>query len=172
MTLSARSRLLLVLVACWAAACDEDHLAPRSAPGSPPPYAAAAAPGAQADPAARPQRMMGHVAFGSPALRGGQIPGAQGVLAATAAGVNRCYLHGLQQSPTLAGSLTLRLAIGPTGQVLSVTPGAVSGLSQELVACLVQGYQQVVFPPPDGATEATLDLPITFSPVEAPRPRP
>ncbi len=117
-----------------------------------------------------PRGPIGNASIGGVVLRGGQIANAQAMLAGTARGVRRCYNHGLAQSPTMAGSLWLRLAIGPTGQVRTVTPRAVTGLSQELVTCLLQGYQQVVFSPPDGAGEATMDIPLTFTLIEAPRP--
>ena len=189
------SALALSVLAGMMGACADEPLIPAKAPGSPaatsnfapnaaiyptsPGYqsgwnagsaSSAAPPAGDLAPAPSPRRTIGHVSIGSARLSGGQVANVQTVLAGTAGGVRRCHLVGLHQSPTMAGSLWLRVAIGPTGQVRSVTPGAVTGLSQELVTCLLVGYQQVVFSPPDGAGEATLDVPITFTFAEMPRP--
>lgn len=195
MRISWLSALALSALAGSIVACADEQLVPAKAPGAPaaisnfapnaaiyptsPGYqsgwnagsaSSAAPPAGDLVPPPAPRRTIGHVQIGSARLSGGQVANVQTVIAGTAGGVRRCHLGGLHQSPTMAGSLWLRLAIGPTGQVRSVTPGAVTGLSQELVACLLQGYQQVVFSPPDGSGEATLDVPIAFTVTEMPRP--
>jgi FecR protein len=79
------------------------------------------------------------------------------------AGLQRCYERALKQRPDLDGRLTMRLSVGPAGQVRQAQPrGTSATLPEELVACLRTVSGQWRFPATGSAL--TFDVPLRLLP--------
>jgi hypothetical protein len=103
---------------------------------------------------------VGNAQVGGASVSGGNVANASSVVAGMSAGFRRCYNRGLQEDPSMKGSVRITARIGPNGEVLSATPSG-SGLSGTVVSCVVARVQSAQFAPPDGGG-ATIVIPVTF----------
>lgn len=103
----------------------------------------------------------GNAHVGGAAVSGGSVANASSVVAGMSAGFRRCYNKGLQEDPTMKGSVRITARIGPNGEVLSATPSGGSGLSGTVISCVVARVQSAQFAPPEGGG-ATVVIPVTF----------
>jgi hypothetical protein len=103
----------------------------------------------------------GSANVGGAAVSGGSVSNASAVVAGMAAGFRRCYNKGLQDDPTMKGSVRITAKIGPNGEVLSASPSGGGGLSPGVVSCVVARVQSAQFSPPEGGG-ATIVIPVTF----------
>lgn len=95
-------------------------------------------------------------------LRGGQSTGAlTSALRGRAQSAQGCYNRALRTSE-VSGSMTVRVQVGPGGQVCSASLSADSVHSNEISSCVLSRFRGQTFPPPSGGC-ATLDIPISFS---------
>jgi hypothetical protein len=103
----------------------------------------------------------------------GTVGNAGSVVGAMAPDFRRCYNTGLTQNPDMEGSVKLTVKIGPSGEVVSVTPEDAKGLSAEVVSCLAQRVKSASFAAPEGGG-AIIVIPLTFTtklpPGQAPPP--
>jgi TonB family protein len=78
----------------------------------------------------------------------------------------QCYEAGLSRRVDLRGRVTVRFTIGEQGRVTSVEVADVTDLPDvEAVACIVNSYRDLVFPPPLAGI-VTVVYPIMFEPSE------
>jgi hypothetical protein len=136
-----RKRLALVLVAV--AACG-GNAAPVSAPTS-------AATTAQ------------------PSLDGPRVgtlpaPVIQGVVRAGFGRFRICYEDALQRNSRLQGRVLVNFVIGRTGKVEMSADGGSDIPDPQVVQCVVRGFRELSFPPPDGDGIVTVVFPIVFNP--------
>ncbi|AKT43214.1 AgmX/PglI C-terminal domain-containing protein [Chondromyces crocatus] len=103
---------------------------------------------------------VGSAQVGGAAVSGGNVANASSVVAGMGAGFRRCYNRGLQEDPTMKGSVRITARIGPNGEVLSATPSG-GGLSGTVVSCVVARVMSAQFAPPEGGG-ATVVIPVTF----------
>jgi hypothetical protein len=103
---------------------------------------------------------VGSASIGGAAVSGGSVAQASSVVAGMAAGFRRCYNKGLAEDPNMKGSVRLTAKIGPTGEVLSVSPSG-HGLSGTVVSCVSARVSSAQFAPPEGGS-ATIVIPVTF----------
>ncbi|MGK4002962.1 AgmX/PglI C-terminal domain-containing protein [Sorangium sp. So ce1036] len=104
---------------------------------------------------------VGNAQVGGAAVSGGSVSNAPAVVARMTAGFRRCYNKGLQEDPTMKGSVRITARIGPNGEVLSATPSGGSTLSGTVISCVVARVQSAQFAPPEGGG-ATIVIPVTF----------
>ncbi len=83
------------------------------------------------------------------------------VVAGLKAGFRSCYNSGLNVDPTMSGKVMMEVKISPNGEVGSVTPSGNTGLSDQVVNCLVRKLKNANFDAP-GATGSTAQIPISF----------
>jgi hypothetical protein len=113
---------------------------------------------------ARPtQAPRGNTFVEPPAETGGGVPDAPRVVGGLSAPFRRCYQRGLDVDPLMKGSVRLVAKIGPNGEVTSVSPTAVVGLSGDVVACLAAKVAGAQFSPPTTGG-ATLVIPVRLVP--------
>ncbi|MFO0550688.1 MAG: AgmX/PglI C-terminal domain-containing protein [Polyangiaceae bacterium] len=103
------------------------------------------------------------VTLGAPSVTMGQVDDAMRVIAGMTAGFRRCYWRGLEDDPTLSGSLTIMVKVGPNGEVLSATPTRRAGLTDIVVSCVAARVSSAQFSPPTGG-DARISIPIKFDP--------
>jgi hypothetical protein len=89
------------------------------------------------------------------------VANAGAVVASLRAGFRACYNAGLNVDPTMAGKVILSVKIASTGEVASVDPSGNTGLSENVVQCLVRKVRNAQFDSP-GPNGSTLQIPITF----------
>jgi len=104
---------------------------------------------------------VGSAQVGGAAVSGGNVANASSVVAGMSAGFRRCYNRGLQEDPSMKGSVRVTAKIGPNGEVLSATPSGGGGLSGTVISCVVARVQSAQFSPPEGGG-ATVVIPVTF----------
>lgn len=104
----------------------------------------------------------GGAAIGGASVSGGSVGNAGAVVAGMAAGFRRCYQRGLQEDPTMKGSVRITAKIGPSGEVLSASPSA-SSLSGTVTSCVAGVVSSRTFSPPEGGG-ATIVIPVSFMP--------
>ncbi|WP_437671036.1 AgmX/PglI C-terminal domain-containing protein [Sorangium sp. So ce131] len=104
---------------------------------------------------------VGNAQVGGAAVSGGSVSNASSVVAGMAAGFRRCYNKGLQEDPSMKGSVKITAKIGPNGEVLSASPSGGSNLSGTVISCVVARVQSAQFAPPEGGG-ATVVIPVTF----------
>ncbi len=103
----------------------------------------------------------GSANVGGAAVSGGNVANASSVVAGMAAGFRRCYNRGLQNDPTMKGSVRITAKIGPNGEVLSASPSGGGGLGGDVISCVVARVQSAQFAPPEGGG-ATVVIPVSF----------
>jgi hypothetical protein len=74
----------------------------------------------------------------------------------------RCYDVVLNDNPAAAGRISLKLVIGPRGDVTSATTSATGDLPPSVGSCVVKVARTASFGPADGPTNVT--YPLTFQP--------
>jgi hypothetical protein len=121
---------------------------------------AAAAPGGVGS-AAVVKGPVGNASIGGAAVSGGNVANASAVVAGMAAGFRRCYNKGLQEDPSMKGSVRITAKIGPNGEVLSASPSGGGGLSGTVIGCVTARVSSAQFAPPEGGG-ATVVIPVTF----------
>jgi hypothetical protein len=102
---------------------------------------------------------IGKATVGSIVVKG-SVSNAVVVAAGMAAGFRRCFNKGLQDDPTMRGSLVITATLGPQGEVLSASPSG-GGLSGSVIACVATRVSSAQFAPPDGGA-ATVTIPVKF----------
>lgn len=105
------------------------------------------------------------VAIGSASITGGAMESPDRVIAGLASSFRACYERGLDDAPTSQGTLRLKLRIGADGGVIASTGSVQGDLTRPVVACVRGLAAAVVYPVPKGGG-ATLEIPITFAPME------
>jgi len=97
-----------------------------------------------------------------PPSGGGDIFDAPTVVAGMRGGFRACYKRGLDEDPTMKGSVRITATVGANGEVKSAQPSVGGGkLSSTVVACLANRVRSAQFSPPSGGG-ATLVIPIIF----------
>lgn len=91
----------------------------------------------------------------------GKVGGASRVVARMRAGFRACYNKGLASNPDAAGRVTLKLKIGPGGEVVGVSASSSGNLPGSVVSCLKSRARGGRFAPPEGGT-AVVTVPVTF----------
>jgi hypothetical protein len=104
---------------------------------------------------------VGNAQVGGAAVSGGNVANASSVVAGMGAGFRRCYNKGLQEDPSMKGSVRITARIGPNGEVLSASPSGGAGLSGTVISCVAARVQSAQFAPPEGGG-ATVVIPVTF----------
>jgi hypothetical protein len=81
----------------------------------------------------------------------GNVPGAEGVIAAARGRARACYIAGLDQSPDMEGAVSFSLRIGADGSVagVSVSPGG--DITPGVVRCVENVLRAVRFTEPEGS---------------------
>jgi hypothetical protein len=59
-----------------------------------------------------------------------------------------CYNAALASDPTISGKLSLSIQVGASGEVTGVSP---SGMSGQIVSCIVAAARRLQFAPPGGS---------------------
>ncbi len=103
----------------------------------------------------------GNANVGASSIAGASVSNAEGVVAKLRAGFRNCYQKGLATNPEMAGSVRIVAKIGPNGEVVSATPQA-TGLSPDVVDCVVRRVKSAQFAQPEGGGGATITIPVTF----------
>ncbi|HVJ93561.1 MAG TPA: AgmX/PglI C-terminal domain-containing protein [Labilithrix sp.] len=90
------------------------------------------------------------------------IPDADRKLAMLRATFRQCYERGLRVDPGMTGKVVAKVAVGPSGAVLSagLTPNT-SSLSSDVVTCIATAFKRLKFDAL-GTEGSTLTVPITF----------
>ncbi len=73
----------------------------------------------------------------------------------------RCYETGLNKNPDISGKVTLRITIGLSGAVESVSSTTSGNLPASVVQCVERAAKSRDFPPPQGAV-AVIKVPVSF----------
>jgi TonB family protein len=77
------------------------------------------------------------------------------------AGLRLCYKRGLDEDPTMQGSVRVTAQVGPNGEVRSASPSSGGSLSSGVIACVVNRVRSAQFgAPPSGG--ATVVIPMVF----------
>ncbi|MFO0615595.1 MAG: AgmX/PglI C-terminal domain-containing protein [Polyangiaceae bacterium] len=98
-----------------------------------------------------------------PPIAGGRaVPNASAVVAGLAARFRRCYKDALQLDPAAAGKIRLTTKLGPSGDVVSVTPATTGSLPASAVDCVKRAIEGAHFDAPAGGS-ATIVVPVTFA---------
>jgi hypothetical protein len=100
------------------------------------------------------------VSIGAATVRGGSVPNAQAAIAAIGAGLRRCYDKALQENAGASGTVQVTARVDPGGAV-SVLDESHTGLTPEMVSCVVTQVQAAAFARPEGGA-ATVVIPMTF----------
>jgi tetratricopeptide (TPR) repeat protein len=74
-----------------------------------------------------------------------------------------CYENGMRNDPNLQGRVTVKFVIDRSGAVVMTADGESDLPDQGVVQCVVRGFGNLSFPPPDGGM-TTVVYPIVFSP--------
>ena len=74
-----------------------------------------------------------------------------------------CYEKGLRVSPNLTGRITVKFVIAPDGAVERTSNGGSDLPDQTVVTCVVQSFQSLSFPQPEGG-KVLVTYPIMFVP--------
>jgi hypothetical protein len=104
---------------------------------------------------------VGNAQVGGAAVSGGNVANASSVVAGMGAGFRRCYNKGLQEDPSMKGSVRITARIGPNGEVLSASPSGGGGLSGTVISCVAARVKSAQFAAPEGGG-ATVVIPVTF----------
>ena len=96
-----------------------------------------------------------------PLVSSSKMPSAERVISGLKGKFRVCYNQGLAQNPEMGGSVTMVTKIAPNGEVASVDPSNLVGLSDSVVNCIKRALKNA-----DGFdktdTGATLQLPFKF----------
>lgn len=107
------------------------------------------------------------------ASSGGAEPGVTGTLGTgeiqkvirkALGGVRSCYELGLRRSPTLQGTVTVRMVIGRDGSVTSASVASTTLGDGETEECIVRRLEKLQFPAPQGGEPVVVSYPFAFTP--------
>jgi len=110
------------------------------------------------------QRGPQRIDAGAPGMGSFPIADADQVVASLRPQLKACYQAGLNQDPTLSGSVVILALIAPDGTVDSASLPAPSTLSAPVDTCLIRVVRGAHFSAP-GGTGSKLRIPITFQPI-------
>jgi TonB family protein len=96
-----------------------------------------------------------------PSCTGPGSPALSSALRGRAQSAQGCYNRALRTSE-VSGSMTVRVQVGPSGQVCSASLSADSVHSDAVASCVLGRFRGQTFPPPSGGC-ATVDIPISFT---------
>lgn len=117
-------------------------------------------PGASTTPGGPPRDVTPAFTFDArPSAPSASVRNLDAVVAQMRPGFRRCYNQGLIKDPGMQGDVTIRIKIGPNGEVQSVTPVSGSGLSPEVTQCIAGRARVAQFETDSGAT---VDVPVKF----------
>jgi hypothetical protein len=74
-----------------------------------------------------------------------------------------CYEDQLKTNPSLHGRVVTKFMIGRDGSVIAAQDGGSDLPNQQVVSCIVKGFQNLSFPTPEGGT-VTVTYPLNLSP--------
>lgn len=103
----------------------------------------------------------GRATIGGTRSAGGSINGADAAIARLRPRFRRCYENGLNQNPDISGKITLKVRIGLSGKVESVTSSVSGQLPASVVSCVTNAVKARSFPPPQGSA-TVLTVPVNF----------
>ncbi len=78
-------------------------------------------------------------------------------------GVQRCYQTALMRRPDLAGHMSLRITVDPTGHVSRATLATIDAPYPWLSACVENQAAAWSFPAPSGGASVSLSVPLDFA---------
>ncbi len=117
-------------------------------------------PGTSTQPGGPPRDVTPAFTFDArPSTPSASVRNLDAVVAQMRPGFRRCYNAGLLIDPGMQGDVTIRIKIGPNGEVQSATPVSGSGLSPAVTQCIAQRAQVAQF---ETDQPATVDVPIKF----------
>jgi hypothetical protein len=96
----------------------------------------------------------------------GEVPNAEAVVASLRSGFRRCYELGLNDLPTMRGSVQVMARVGPNGEVLSVSASPAGSISSAVAGCVASRVRGAQFGPPRGGT-AVISIPVKLTPQKA-----
>ena len=96
----------------------------------------------------------------------GEVPNAEAVVATLRAGFRRCYELGLNDLPTMRGSVQIMARVGPNGEVLSASAAPAGSISSAVAGCVASRVRGAQFGPPRGGT-AVISIPVKLTPQRA-----
>jgi hypothetical protein len=100
-----------------------------------------------------------NVSIGGGSISGGTVSNAARVLAGLRPSLRSCYER---ETSSGTGSIRFTLAVGPSGEVMSVSPMVGGSLSSQLTACASSRLKATKFAAPEGGS-ATIQFPATFA---------
>lgn len=107
----------------------------------------------------------GLVTVGAPTVIGRlKVEGVEEVLGSYASQLRYCYQRVRLNDPTLAGSLRVGFTVGRGGVVSQVSISDSILADPAVEGCLVGRFERMRFDAPRGRTEATVVVPLTFTP--------
>jgi hypothetical protein len=89
------------------------------------------------------------------------VANAERVVASLRAGFRTCYNRGLQSDPSMAGKVLVSARISPNGEVASADSAESTGLSSDVVECILRKVRTATFDTP-GTSGSTIQIPVTF----------
>jgi hypothetical protein len=90
----------------------------------------------------------------------GSISNADDVIASLRPRFRDCYQEGLRADPAMEGKVLVSAKVSPAGEVTSADIAFLSGLSNEVAACIVALVKAATFASQN--TSSTLQIPVTF----------
>jgi hypothetical protein len=89
------------------------------------------------------------------------VANAERVVASLRPGFRTCYNKGLQSDPSMAGKVLVSARISPNGEVASAGSSENTGLSSDVVECILRKVRTATFDTP-GSNGSTIQIPVTF----------
>lgn len=83
-------------------------------------------------------------------------------------GFRLCYEQGLAKNPKLAGRVSVKVVIDPTGLVSSAMDGGSDIGSTAVVRCIADRFMTMSFPQPSDGAPVTVVYPLHFQPGDPP----
>lgn len=75
-----------------------------------------------------------------------------------------CYEDGLRRNPRLQGRVLVSFVIGRTGEVETTADAGSDIPDPQVTRCVVAGFRELTFPPPEGDGPVSVVYPIIFNP--------
>jgi hypothetical protein len=107
------------------------------------------------------KKPVGNLNLSPPSVMGSDLPDAPRVVAGMQAGLRLCYKRGLEEDPTMQGSVRVTAQVGPNGEVRSAQPSGGGGLSSGVISCVVSRVRSAQFGQP-ASGGATVVIPMMF----------
>jgi hypothetical protein len=76
-----------------------------------------------------------------------------------------CYENGLRNNPGLQGRVAVKFVIDRNGSVSVAADGGSDMPAQDVIGCVVRGFQNLSFPSPEGGMVSVI-YPLMFTPGE------